>query len=101
MPMNYFVDVDDTLIRTVGTKIIPLPATIAWIRSLDLSDHKIYLWSRGGSEYARTVADRLGIASMVTAFLPKPDVLIDDQVISEWTHLRQWHPNQLGVDGAR
>jgi hypothetical protein len=32
----------------------------------------------GGGEYCRRVAERLGIAELFEAFLPKPDVCIDD-----------------------
>jgi len=98
--VNYYVDVDDTLVRTVGAKAIPIPATIMWIKSIDLSANKIYLWSRGGAEYAKSVAQSLRIDHLISAFLPKPDVLIDDQILSEWGHLRQYHPNQLGSGGT-
>jgi len=98
--VNYYVDVDDTLVRSVGAKAIPIPATIIWVKSIDLSANNIYLWSRGGAEYAKSVAQSLGIDHLISAFLPKPDVLIDDQHLSEWGHLREYHPNQLGSVGS-
>jgi len=93
--MIYYVDVDDTLIRTVGTKAIPIPQTLRWLKSLDMTSHQLFLWSRGGSDYAKGIAVSLGIESLFTAFLPKPDVMVDDQGLSDWTHMRQIHPNQL------
>jgi len=29
--------------------------------------------------------------------LPKPDVLLDDQHVADWRHLRQVHPNECGA----
>lgn len=55
----------------------------------------VYLWSRGGAAYAQTVASLLGIAPYITQCLPKPDGIIDDQSVTEWSHLQYIHPNEL------
>jgi cation transport ATPase len=89
-----YFDVDDTLVRTVGTKRIPIVAVVDRVRSLHASGVLLYLWSSGGAEYARSAAGELGIAHCFAAFLPKPTHIVDDQHISEWRDLIQLHPNQ-------
>ncbi|MGI9469876.1 MAG: hydrolase [Rubripirellula sp.] len=74
-----YVDVDDTLIRTVGRKQIPMPASADYVRRMHSEEHELYCWSRGGSEYSRRVCESLGIADCFVAFLPKPDVVLDDR----------------------
>jgi hypothetical protein len=48
MPRVIFIDVDDTLVRSVGAKRIPIPAVIARIRQLKQEGDILYLWSSGG-----------------------------------------------------
>ena len=79
-----FVDVDDTLIRSVGAKRIPMPAVVAKVRALHEQGAALYLWSSGGAEYARSSAAELGIEALFSAFLPKPDSYVDDQPVHEW-----------------
>ena len=93
--LTIFVDVDDTLIRTSGTKRIPRPDVIEKIRQLKQAGHELFLWSSGGAEYAQEVANQFDIADVFTTFLPKPEIAIDDVAIQDWTHLRQIHPNEL------
>jgi len=90
-----FVDVDDTLLRDIGGKQIPIPATVRHVRTLHDQGATLYCWSSGGAEYAKTSAEWLGIADCFVAFLPKPDVMIDDQALSEWRTLRIVHPNEV------
>jgi hypothetical protein len=73
-----FVDVDDTLIRSVGRKRIPITATIEFIRRHHALGDLIYCWSRGGADYCCEVATEFGIADCFAAFLPKPDIILDD-----------------------
>lgn len=89
-----FVDVDDTLLRDVGGKQIPIPATIRYVRTLHDSGAELYCWSSGGAAYARASAEGLGIADCFVTFLPKPQLMIDDQAPSEWRTLRVVHPNE-------
>ncbi|QDT10237.1 hydrolase [Planctomycetes bacterium K23_9] len=74
-----YIDVDDTLIRTVGTTQIPMPASADYVRRMHSVGHELYCWSRGGGDYSRDVATSLGIVDCFVAFLPKPDVCLDDR----------------------
>jgi predicted HAD superfamily phosphohydrolase YqeG len=88
-----YVDVDDTLVRSIGTKRIPLPHVVAHVRELKSQGAALYCWSTGGAEYARQSAEELGIASCFVGFLPKPQLLIDDQEPSQWRDLEYLHPS--------
>lgn len=87
-----YVDVDDTLIRSFGTKRIPIPAAITRVRELHERGATLYLWSTGGADYARASAAELGIEPLFTAFLPKPTLIIDDQQVHEWRQLKYERP---------
>lgn len=89
-----YVDVDDTLVRSVGTKRVPMPAVIERVRALHSAGTTLYLWSSGGAQYARKTAQELGTADCFADFLPKPTHILDDQHISEWRDLTHVHPNQ-------
>jgi predicted HAD superfamily phosphohydrolase YqeG len=91
-----FVDVDDTLIRSVGTKRIPMPGVVKNIKALYENGAALYLWSSGGGEYARTSAVELGIDSCFIAFLPKPDMYVDDQAVHEWLYCTHVLPGNAG-----
>jgi predicted HAD superfamily phosphohydrolase YqeG len=88
-----FVDVDDTLVRSFGSKRIPITAMVALVRDLNDSGAALYCWSTAGGEYARTAAEELGLAACFRAFLPKPQVLVDDVRVSDWRVL-ELHPNE-------
>jgi hypothetical protein len=87
-----YVDVDDTLIRSYGSKRIPIIATIKHLKELKVQGAKLYCWSSGGAEYAKNSAQELGIIEIFEAFLPKPQMLLDDQEINDWKELIQVHP---------
>ena len=88
------VDVDDTLVRSFGSKRIPMSGMVTRIRELHEAGATLYLWSSGGAEYCRETAQELGISECFVAFLPKPELLIDDVSPSEWKQLRWFHPNE-------
>jgi len=67
-PINIFVDVDDTFVRSFGTKRIPIPATIEHLKTLKKQGANIYCWSSGGADYAQKSATEFGIADIFTAF---------------------------------
>jgi len=98
-PLVVYVDVDDTLVRSVGTKRIPMPAVIEHVRTLSDAGAVLYCWSTGGADYAKTAATELGIVDCFTGFLPKPNVIIDDQDVSNWRGCIEVGP--LAVAGAR
>jgi cation transport ATPase len=91
-----YVDVDDTLIRSVGTKRIPMPGVVGRVRTLHQEGVALYLWSSGGAEYARASAAELGIEDCFIGFLPKPDVYVDDQAVSEWLYCKHILPGNAG-----
>ncbi len=93
-PLVIYVDVDDTFVRSYSTKRIPIPAVLGHIRSLHEQGAILYCWSSGGAQYAEESAKEFGLADCFAAFLPKPDVLLDDQNIADWRRLRQVHPNE-------
>jgi hydroxymethylpyrimidine pyrophosphatase-like HAD family hydrolase len=90
-----FVDVADTLVRSVGTKRIPMPSVIQRVKQLKAEGAELYLWSTGGADYARSSALELGIADCFVNFLPKPTIMIDDQPVSEWKLCRHLYPSQI------
>ncbi len=53
LPFIIYVDVDDTFVRSHGTKRIPIPIVIEHIKSLKAQGANLYCWSSGGSEYAK------------------------------------------------
>jgi hypothetical protein len=67
-----YVDVDDTLIRTSGSKRIPVSGVV------------------------ESVAVGLGIAELFAGFLPKPQVLVDDRALAQWNRLIEIHPSECG-----
>lgn len=91
-PLVVYVDIDDTLVRSFGSKRIPMTEVVAHVRDLSRHGVILYAWSSGGGEYARSSAADLGIEDCFAAFLPKPNVMIDDQPPAEWRRLVYVHP---------
>ena len=95
------MDVDDTFVRSVGTKRIPMPVVIQHIRELQEQGAVLYCWSSGGAEYAKQSAEEFGIADCFVGFLPKPNVLLDDQNMDEWRYLIMCSSNNVRRSNAR
>ena len=91
-----FVDVDDTLIRSAGTKRIPITPVAQRVAALKEAGATLYCWSTGGAEYAREVARELGLEDCFVGFLPKPTIMLDDQAPAEWRLCRHVHPFNVG-----
>lgn len=68
-----------------------MPATVKLVRALRVHGATLYLWSRGGATYAEEVAKELRIDDCFTAFLPKPDLLLDDASVEDWSAV-ELHP---------
>ena len=49
-------------------------------------------WSSGGASYARQSAKEFGIEHCFQAFLPKPNLMIDDQSVADWRLCLEVHP---------
>lgn len=90
--MVVYVDVDDTLVRWAGPKCIPRTLIIDRIRERAANGDRLFLWSRAGDEAARRVAEELGIENLFEAFLPKPELLIDDEPFDEWAFCAHEYP---------
>ena len=88
-----YVDIDDTIVRSVGTKRIPIPDTIQHVRDLKKQGVTLYCWRSGGGEYAKQSAQEFGIADCFEVFLPKPNVMIDDQEVHSWKRYICIHPS--------
>ena len=84
LPRTIYVDVDDTLVRSIGAKRVPMPAVIAAVRQLAAQGVQLYLWSTGGADYCRSTAAELGLTDCFAGFLTKPHAYIDDQSVDEW-----------------
>jgi hypothetical protein len=89
-----YVDIDDTLVRSFGSKRIPMTEVVKHVRDLKRHGAVLYAWSSGGGDYARSSAVELGIEECFVAFLPKPNVMIDDQPPAEWRRLICVHPGE-------
>ena len=70
-----YVDVDLTLVDEMQRL-----KTNAWEGLLTLREAgcRLILWSTNGGNYCREIAERHEIAPLFEAFLPKPDLYIDD-----------------------
>jgi len=95
VPLVIYVDVDDTFVRTYGTKRIVMPGVVAHIRQLHQDGTMLYCWSSVGAAYAKASAEEFGIGDCFVAFLPKPQVCLDDQRFDEWRTCLQVHPTGL------
>src|SRR5690349_15519633 len=90
-----YIDVDDTLVRSFGTKRIPMTPVIEHVRALHRDGVRLYCWSSAGEEYARQSAEELGIAQCFVGFLPKPHVFIDDQPPADWRRTSHVFPGAV------
>ncbi len=93
-PLVIYVDVDDTFVRSFGSKRIPMTSTLNRIKELHAEGAELYCWSSGGSVYARESAAEFGVEDCFTGFLPKPNILIDDVKLAAWHELDELHPNK-------
>jgi hypothetical protein len=96
-PLVIYVDVDDTLIRSAGSKRIPVSGVAEHIRTLAKEGALLYCWSSAGAEYAQEVATEMGLKDCFVAFLPKPHVIIDDQEVQRWRRTIQVHPGRCAA----
>lgn len=92
-PPVIYVDVDDTLIRSFGSKRIPMTPMVDQIKRLKDAGANLYCWSSGGADYARSSAAELGIEACFSGFLPKPNIFLDDMPLQRW-RIREYHPNE-------
>ena len=99
-PLIAFVDVDDTLVRSAGSKRIPMAQVIDRVQALHASGARLYCWSTAGAEYARSTAAELGLSGCFVDYLGKPHLLVDDQPPAEWRNMLCLHPNEISSMSA-
>ena len=73
--VNIFVDVDLTVVDEQGRL---LPNAVEGLLTLREAGCRLFLWSTGGADYCRQIAERYEMAPLFDAFLPKPDLYVDD-----------------------
>jgi len=78
------VDIDDTLVRSVGRKRILVTAMVSLVRAPKSAGATRFCWSTGGASYAREAAEELSVRDCFEAFLPKPQILLDDVAFGRW-----------------
>jgi hypothetical protein len=91
------MDIDDTLVRSFGSKRIPMTEMVSHVGDLHRAGVSLYAWSSGGADYAREAARELGIEALFTGFLPKPNVIIDDQSPAEWRRFIHVRPGEAAT----
>ncbi len=96
-PQVVFVDVDETFVRNHRTAWSPIPAVTGHVRSLDEQGAVLYCRSSGGAACAQASAEEMKLGGCFVGYLPKLQVMIDDQLVSDWRRPVQVHPN--GCDG--
>ena len=72
---NVFVDVDLTLIDAHGRLLHGARDALQRLREKGCH---LFLWSTGGTDYCRRVAQLHGLFELFEGFAAKPDILIDD-----------------------
>jgi hypothetical protein len=73
--VHIYVDVDLTLIDELGRL---LPSAVEGLLTLREAGCRLFLWSTCGADYCRDVATKYELLPLFDAFLPKPDIYIDD-----------------------
>ncbi len=95
VPLVLFVDIDDTLVRSFGSKRIPMTPVIERIRALHAAGAVLYAWSSGGAAYVEATLVELELTDCFVACLPKPQVFVDDVRVEAWRTAVQLHPNEI------
>ena len=90
-----YVDVDDTLVRSAGNRASPDDNRHS--RGQTFEGRRELLCICGvpaAQDYARKSAVELEIADCFAGYLPKPNVIIDDQPVEQWRGTRHIYPLQ-------
>jgi hypothetical protein len=75
MATRISIDVDLTLINENGEL---LPDAIEGLKALKAKGYLLMLWSYGGEDYARSVAQKHKLEKFFEGYATKPDLVIDD-----------------------
>jgi len=87
-----YVDVDNTLVRKVAGEEMPDPDVIKLVRRPKRRGARLYCRSTGGAAHARRAALKCRIASLFEGFLSKPNLLLDDERVTEWPDCHEVSP---------
>lgn len=79
----------------LGTKQIPIPNAIRYVRAMFDAGNTLYLWSRGGAAYSKEIAIKLKIEDCFVGFLPKPEIVLDDRLVNLLDHCEFLHPSNV------
>ncbi len=58
----------------------------------------MYVWSKTGKSWAQAVVEKLGIEEYVVGTLSKPDFLLDDRDVNQWSGIRVWRDPVTGKE---
>jgi len=94
LPLCIYIDVDGTLVQTVGEKNLPDDALVTRLREWRNQGAQLYCWSSRGADYAHSTAKGLRIEGCFVGFLTKPHVLVDDQGVERWSYFLELSPNR-------
>ena len=90
-----YFDIDGTLVNDDNE---PNVHVLSLLNYLHARECRIYLWSAGGEDNCRRVAARYGIEAMISAYLPKPVISVDDMRYDDYVFLKL-HPRDLEPKG--
>jgi len=86
-----YFDIDGTIRSHDRVPNVQVLALLAYLHERGI---RIYLWSAGGEDNCREVAARCGIENLITGFLPKPVISVDDMHYDDYVFLKL-HPADL------
>jgi hypothetical protein len=86
-----YFDIDGTLLTDDHA---PNVKVLALLHHLHQRGLRIYLWSAGGEENCREAAAICGITDLISGYLPKPVISVDDMRYDDYVFLKL-HPGDL------
>jgi hypothetical protein len=86
-----YFDIDGTLLTDDH---VPNVQVLALLDHLHQRGMRIFLWSAGGEGNCREAAALCGIENLISGFLPKPVISVDDMHYDDYVFLKL-HPADL------
>jgi hypothetical protein len=110
-----FVDIDETLLMSDLSEfpeesqieikygpgsiaVVPNSKNVKLVQKFFKLNYAVVLWSRTGSDWAEAAGKALGIDSMVSLYLTKPQFYIDDKPCESWMGQRCWRDPKNGKE---
>jgi hypothetical protein len=91
--MIIYVDANALFTQAADATRTPAQSVIKHVRSLHLAGVELYCWSAAGGAFCEEVVREMGLEACFRACLPKPNVIIDRERVTEWTSLVHSHPS--------